>query len=124
MYTKWIQRTTDECQSQTINALLELKKATPEHLLDEHQAYSPTSRSVDLYNTPTAEILQRGRIFFDKIYGKIAKGVMCRMDRCGTEDLGLTARLVYGYVLSNTNVLSSAETSFVMIAGLIPQDVS
>jgi alkylhydroperoxidase/carboxymuconolactone decarboxylase family protein YurZ len=31
---------------------------------------------------------------------------------------------MYGYVLSNTSVLSAAETSFVMIAGLIPQDVN
>jgi hypothetical protein len=48
---------------------------------------------------------------------------MGQMDRSGTEDLGLLARLMYGYVLSNTSVLSAAETSFVMIAGLIPQDV-
>ena len=48
---------------------------------------------------------------------------MGQMDRSGTEDLGLAARLVYGYILSNTSVLSSAETSFVLIAGLIPQDV-
>lgn len=45
------------------------------------------------------------------------------MDRSGTEDLGLTAKLVYGYILSNTNVLTAAETSFVVIAALIPQDV-
>lgn len=49
---------------------------------------------------------------------------MGQMDRSGTEDLGLTARLVYGHVLSNTRILSPAETSFVLIAGLIPQDVS
>lgn len=46
------------------------------------------------------------------------------MDRSGTEDLGLTARLMYGYILSNINVLNPAETSYVMIAGLIPMDVS
>jgi hypothetical protein len=46
------------------------------------------------------------------------------MDRSGTENLGLIARLMYGYILSNTNVLTAAETSFVLIAGLIPQDVS
>jgi hypothetical protein len=41
------------------------------------------------------------------------------MDTSGTEDLGLTARLMYGYILSNTNVLTAAETSFVLVAGLI-----
>lgn len=49
---------------------------------------------------------------------------MGQMDRSGTEDLGLTARLMYGYILSNTSVLTAAESSFVLIAGLIPQDVS
>lgn len=49
---------------------------------------------------------------------------MGQMDRSGTEDLGIVARLMYGYILSNTNVLSAAESSFVLIAGLIPQDVS
>jgi hypothetical protein len=57
------------------------------------------------------------------IYGKVSKRVMGQMDRSGTDDLGLTARLMYGYILSNTNVLTAAETSFVLIAGLIPQDV-
>lgn len=49
---------------------------------------------------------------------------MGQMDRSGSEDLGLMARLVYGYILSNTDVLTPVETSFVLIAGLIPQDVS
>lgn len=33
------------------------------------------------------------------------------------------ARLMYGYLLSNTKVLSEAESSYCLIAGLIPQDV-
>jgi len=49
---------------------------------------------------------------------------MGQMDRSGTEDLGITARLMYGYILSNTSVLNAAESSFVLLAGLIPQDVS
>lgn len=46
------------------------------------------------------------------------------MDRSGTEDLGLIARLFYGYVLSNTSILTPAETSLVLVAGLVPQDVN
>jgi hypothetical protein len=57
------------------------------------------------------------------IYGIVSNCVMGQMDRSGTEDLGLTARLMYGYILSNTNVLTTVETIFVLIAGLIPQDV-
>lgn len=49
---------------------------------------------------------------------------MGQMDRSGTEDLGITARLMYGYILSNTSVLTAVESSFVLIAGLIPQDVN
>lgn len=109
--------------SQTINALLALKAVTPPHLLDEHAGRSPTARAVDIYETPPSEVLQRGQDFFEKVYGKVSKRVMSQMDESGTEDLGLTARLMYSYLLSNTSILSPAETSFVMIAGLIPQDV-
>ena len=49
---------------------------------------------------------------------------MGQMDRSGTEDLGITARLMYGYILSNTSILTAAESSYVLLAGLIPQDVS
>ena len=73
---------------------------------------------------PSSQVLQRGQNFFDIVYGKVSKRVMGQMDRSGTEDLGMAARLLYGYILSNTNVLTAAESSFVLIAGLIPQDVS
>lgn len=76
-----------------------------------------------MHDVPSSQVLYRGQVFFDRIYGKVSKRVMGQMDRSGTEDLGLTARLMYGYLLSNTGVLSQAETSFVLIAGLIPQDV-
>ncbi|KAI0168120.1 AhpD-like protein [Pestalotiopsis sp. NC0098] len=109
----------------TINALLSLKQVTPAELIDEPgSSSSPTGRLGDIHDVPSSEILERGRVFFDKIYGKIAKHVMGQMDRSGTEDLGLLARLEYGHVLSNTRVLSPTETSFVLIAGLIPQDVN
>ncbi len=47
------------------------------------------------------------------MYGNITKRVMDKMDKSGMEDLGLIARLMYGYILSNTDVLTAAETSFV-----------
>ncbi|KAL2195059.1 AhpD-like protein [Corynascus similis CBS 632.67] len=108
----------------TINALTELRKVTPDELLDEPESFSPTGRRADIYETPAPQIMERGQNFFPTIYGKVTNRVMNQMDRSGTEDLGLIARLTYGYVLSNTSVLSAAETSFVMIAGLIPQDVN
>lgn len=43
----------------------------------------------------------------------------------GTEDLALIAALQYGFVLSGGNgVLSDKETSFCVLAGLVPQDVN
>jgi hypothetical protein len=75
-------------------------------------------------NEATSKILDRGQRYFETVYGKVSERVMGRMDSSGSEDLGLTARLMYGYILSNTSVLNSAETSYVMIAGLIPMDVS
>ncbi|KAH6655260.1 AhpD-like protein [Truncatella angustata] len=108
----------------TINSLLSLKQVTPPELIDEPGSPSPTGRLRDLYDVPASEVLRRGQSFFEKVYGKIAKRIMGQMDRSGTEDLGLTARLVYGHVLSNISILSPIETSFVMIAGLIPQDVN
>ena len=73
---------------------------------------------------PSSTILHRGQMYFNKVYGKVSKRVMGQMDRSGTEDLGITARLLYGYILSNTSVLTAAESSYVLMAGLIPQDVS
>ncbi|KAF5018718.1 hypothetical protein F66182_9277 [Fusarium sp. NRRL 66182] len=108
----------------TINALFALKTATPERLLDESGADESSSRYRDIYDTPPSQVLERGQNFFNSIYGKISRRIMGQMDRSGAPDLGLLARLTYGYVLSNTDVLTPAETSFVLIASLIPQDVS
>ena len=104
--------------------MLSLKSSTPQPLLDEPLEYSPTGRSCELYDTSQSSILSRGQRFFDTVYGKISKRVMSQMDRSGTEDLGIVARTQYGYILSNTCVLSASESSFVIMAGLIPQDVS
>lgn len=84
---------------------------------------SPTERRSDIYDVPPSTILERGQNYFEKVYGKISKRVMRQMDTSGTEDLGLLARLMYAHILSNTNILNSAETSYVLIAALIPQDV-
>lgn len=108
----------------TINALFALKKVTPKHLQDEPMGYSPAGRVVDVYTAPPSQILQRGQRFFDQVYGKVTNRVMGQMDRSGTEDLGLLARLEYGYILSPTAVLNAAETSFVILAALVPQDVN
>ncbi|ROW15378.1 hypothetical protein VPNG_02247 [Cytospora leucostoma] len=108
----------------SINALHELKQVVPAHLSDEPYGESPTNRRRDIYETPQSTVLDRGEVFFNQCYGKVAERVRGNMDHSGTEDLGLAVRLTYSYLLSPTTVLSEAETSFVLIAGLIPQDVN
>ncbi|OQV06736.1 hypothetical protein CLAIMM_11267 [Cladophialophora immunda] len=110
--------------AKTINALLALKTETPDQLLDLPPTPSPTARRQDLVETPPATTLERGKLYFDRNYGKIAGRVMNQMELSGTEDLGVVARLLYGHILSNANILSPVETSYVLIAGLIPQDVN
>ncbi|KAF5532944.1 carboxymuconolactone decarboxylase [Fusarium phyllophilum] len=107
----------------SINALMSLKSATPEDLLDE-PGMGTSLRYKDIHDTAPEQVLERGQAFFEAIYGKISRRIMGRLDRSGAPDLGLLARLTYGYVLSNTDVLTPAETSFVLIASLIPQDVN
>ncbi|CCT72340.1 uncharacterized protein FFB20_12246 [Fusarium fujikuroi] len=107
----------------SINALMSLKSATPEYLLDE-PGMGTSLRHKDIHDTAPAQVLGRGQAFFDAIYGKISRRIMGQLDQSGAPDLGLLARLTYGYVLSNTDVLTPAETSFVLIASLIPQDVN
>lgn len=99
-----------------------LKTVTPEALLDTGD--TPSARYRDVHEASPQEVLKKGQTFFEKIYGKISRRVMGQMERSGAEDLGLMAKLMYGYVLSNTNILTQTETSFVLIASLIPQDVS
>ena len=100
-----------------------LKSATPPSLLDEPLGFTPTGRSIELYDVACSAILSRGHKYFSKTYGKVTRRVMSQLDRSGTEDLGITARLMYGYLLSNTSVLDAQESSFVLLAGLIPQNV-
>lgn len=95
----------------TINALFAMKGVTPKHLFDE-PTVSPSNRTNDLYKAPVSQIMQRGQEFFDQVYGKVTGRVMGQMDNSGTEDLGLLARLEYGYVLSPVGILNAPETSY------------
>ncbi|KAI9825420.1 MAG: hypothetical protein M1832_001150 [Thelocarpon impressellum] len=106
----------------TINALAALRASTPPSLLDLPPTTSPTGRATELHSSPA--VLARGSAFFSAVYGKVGPRVMGDMTHSGTEDLAILARLLYGHVLSNTAVLSPLETSCVIIASLIPQDVN
>lgn len=93
---------------------------TPEDLQDHPSQPSPTLRRED---ATTSTIFNRGHKFLAGVYRDNAEEVLKLIDYSGTEDLGLIVRLLYGYILSNTAILSPVETSFVLIAAILPQDV-
>lgn len=108
--------------SQAINALNLLKGSTPAHIL---AAPSSTQRRLS-HSAPdatSAQIIVRGKTFFDKVYGKVSRRVMGGM-RNSYDDLGVVAELMYGHVFSNFEVLGERDTSLLLVAGLIPQNVN
>lgn len=116
-----------------INSLMQLKNATPEHLREtelQRQVDRPSSESENQAtkevnaDSKTAKIENRGASFFDQVYGKINKRVMGQMSTA-YPDLGYYAlNHVYGPLLSFTGIIGPKDTSLVVIASLIPQDVN
>lgn len=123
-----------------INSLMQLKNVTPvelrETVLQRQEEKSKTDRLAKeeseegegkaTKSTPeSAESLDsRGTAFFDQVYGKINKRVLGQMSTA-YPDLGYWAlQHVYGPLLSYTGILGPKETSLVVIASLIPQDVN
>jgi alkylhydroperoxidase/carboxymuconolactone decarboxylase family protein YurZ len=106
-----------------INAIHALKSATPPNLFDDSKS-NPTSRPYDIDNSPPLSILARGQAFFDKTYGKVAGKIINDADSSGCPDLSTLIKLIYGYIVSDISVLNPMETSFAIVAGLIPQDVN
>ncbi|KAK6338140.1 hypothetical protein TWF696_001611 [Orbilia brochopaga] len=88
--------------------------------LPESAPPSPT-----LWNgNPTLPFLNRGRGFFNTLYGPlIAPKVRTNLQK-SSPDLQILATWIYALILSESTVLSPQETSFTLIAALIPQDVN
>lgn len=103
----------------TINSLTQLKNVTPMELR-ETRVLRPVHAPPPVAGGP-AEV---GADFFSKVYGKITKRVLGQLSTA-YPDLGwYTIDHVYDPLLSFTGVLSAKETSLVVIACLIPQDVN
>ncbi|KAH0537406.1 hypothetical protein FGG08_005805 [Glutinoglossum americanum] len=110
-----------------INALLLLKSSTPPSLLDfppDPTIRNPLSSLPDPRPATHTQSLDRGLEFWSRTYGKIARRVMDQLDNSGTPDLGAVARLMYGYLISKEGILTPKESSFCLMAGLVPQDVN
>lgn len=98
-----------------INSLMQLKAATPEALRETALQRSDAVQS---------GLDDRGASFFDQVYGKINKRVMGQMSTA-YPDLGHYAlHHVYAPLLSYTGIIGPKETSLVVVASLIPQDVN
>lgn len=95
----------------SINSLTQLKNATPEELREHklnRQQFDPS----------------RGAGFFDAVYGKISRRVQGQMSSAYPDLCDYAINHVYGPLLSHTAILGPKETSLVVVACLIPQDVN
>ena len=99
----------------TINSLTQLKNVTPVTLRDTDLQRDPQ------ISAPGATV---GTAFFDQVYGKISKRVMGQMSTAYPDLAYYALDHVYGPLLSYTGILGPKETSFVVIACLVPQDVN
>ncbi len=101
----------------TINSLTVLKNITPDELRE-------TKIQRKNLKTVNEKDIEFGSSFWDQVYGKISKRVMGQLT-AAYPDLGMYAlNYVYTPLLSFTDVLSAHDTSLVVIACLIPQDVN
>ncbi|KAK9448626.1 AhpD-like protein [Limtongia smithiae] len=103
----------------TINSLIQLRNATPHEFRDD----DPLRRSVDREGSEEAE-LRRGQEFWNQVYGKVSRRVLSQMNTAYPDLAQYALQHVYAPLLSFTDVLSPKETSFVVVACLIPQDVN
>lgn len=103
-----------------INSLTMLKNVTP---LDLRETKLQREQAV-----PTAEELKeeynRGPSFWDQVYGKVAKRVYGQMSTSYPDLAHWALYHVYSPLLSYTKILGPKDTSLVVIACLVPQDVN
>ncbi|KAK6540535.1 hypothetical protein TWF694_009326 [Orbilia ellipsospora] len=84
----------------------------------------PSPISSSPITNPTLPFLNRGSQFFNTLYGpKISKKVLTNLQK-SSPDLQILATWIYALILSESSVLSPKETSFALIAALVPQDVN
>jgi alkylhydroperoxidase/carboxymuconolactone decarboxylase family protein YurZ len=98
----------------TINALTHLKNVTPTELR-ETSLQREFRQTIDV---------NKGAAFFDQVYGKISSRVFNQLSTAYPDLAHYTIGHVYAPLLSFSNVLGPKQTSLVVIACLIPQDVN
>lgn len=102
-----------------INALMQLKDNTPFNLRAQQSNRPP----ITCWEDYTA-VQNRGKMYWDSVYTKISGRVQRQMETSYPDLWGYTLSDVYGPLLSYNEVLTPVETSLVVIASLIPQNVN
>lgn len=100
-----------------INSLTLLKNVTPLELRES----SPQRKFLE---SPDLVSETQGASFFNQVYGKVAKRIMGQLSSAYPDLAPYAINHVYGPLLSYTDILSPKETSLVVVACLIPQDVN
>lgn len=95
-----------------INGLTELKQVTPSEL-----------RATELLREDKRDYSREGEELFAQVYGKITRRVHGNLKAAYPDLDWFVQNFEYGPLLAHTSVLGPKETSLVIIAALIPQDV-
>lgn len=104
-----------------INSMMLLKDHTPSILRSKG---SEPNRS-EIKTWEDYQMIQlRGKEYWDKVYTKISTRVMNQMSSSYPDLWTYTLENVYSPLLSFNEVLTPEETSLVVIASLVPQDVN
>ncbi|QLL31504.1 hypothetical protein HG536_0B03670 [Torulaspora globosa] len=116
-----------------INVLTQLKEVTPTKLLPSTQEIDPFAaasggqscyESVGRARENPEKTTRRGLEHWNQIYSKVSKRVANNLNTCYPDLWYYTLAHVYGPLLSYDEILSAQETNLIIIASLVPQDVS
>lgn len=102
-----------------INSLMELKSVCPEPLLEHNQL-----RNTSIESNVIEEERERGNNLWRKVYNKISYRVQSQMESSYPDLWSYAINHVYAPLFSFADILNAKETSLVVVACLIPQDVN
>ncbi|TID24767.1 hypothetical protein CANINC_002991 [Pichia inconspicua] len=103
-----------------INSMMQLKDHTP--VLLRSRPNQLNRDKVENWDDYMA-IQRRGKNYWDKVYTKISKRVENQMSSSYPDLWTYTIENVYSPLLSYNDIITADETSLVVIASLVPQDV-
>lgn len=105
----------------SINSMMILKDTTPYRL---RSAGTPSHRNFIGGPSEYDQVQARGLQFWDTTYGKVSGRVQSQLATSYPDLWNFTISDIYSDLLSYCDVLTHEETSLIVIAALIPQDVN